>query len=279
VKLVAQLQSLERQKLKDACLRLPETSVREEEEYVAGDPVLILMSAVLSLCRDWYAQARPYRVYFEKNVYPTLTPKTLLGFRDFISNLECDWLAVSKKLWGNREHIKAQQLAGLVDYFIIWFQTNAPGASEIEALHKWASSTTKNEFLWSTPGVRRLKGLALRAYEQLHWYLDGAIKFDRHVERFVSEVLGHAVTDEEAKEALVEIASEMGIDQTNLDARVWDFMQKRAKKNRRQDRACKRATTDAADQPSGEGCGTVRDRVSMLVATRAGGRKPEEASA
>jgi hypothetical protein len=85
---------------------------------------------------------------------------------------------------------------------------------EEEESTREASSTSENDFLWSTSGprrVRRLKGLGPRAYEQLHWYLDGAIKFDRHVEGFASEALGRAVTDKEAKEAFAEIASEMGM--------------------------------------------------------------------
>ena len=226
---------------------MPETGALEEEKHVAADPVLIPMSAVLSLERDWYAQARPYRQHFEENVYPTVAPKTMQGLKNFIGNFRYDWLALAKALWGKGEHTKAKQLAELVDYFIGWFRTNAPGASEIDALHRWASSAGENDFLWSAPGVRRIKGLASRAYEQLHWYLDGAIKFDRHVEGFASEVLGRAVMDEEGKEALAEIASEMGIDKTNLDARVWDFMQKRSKKSRRRDRTCKRAIAAPED--------------------------------
>ena len=59
------LDSSEMQKLKTECLNLPRASVQEEEEYVTCDPILILMSTVLSLNRQWYSQALPARKYFE----------------------------------------------------------------------------------------------------------------------------------------------------------------------------------------------------------------------
>jgi hypothetical protein len=62
------LDSREMQKLKAACLKLPKTGVQEEEEYVTRDPVLILMSTVLSLNRKWYSHALPARQYFERKV-------------------------------------------------------------------------------------------------------------------------------------------------------------------------------------------------------------------
>jgi hypothetical protein len=234
---------MQKLKLKTACLALPETRVREEEEYVAGQPILILMSAVLSLERDCYLEARPYRQYFEHNVYQTLAPKTLEEFKNFIGNFKPEWLVLAQALWGNREQNKAKQLAELVDYFISWFQANAPGASDIDALWKWARSVEEEDF------VGQVTELGPAAHQQLHWYLDGAIKFDRHVEAFVNENVGCAVPSRVAREALAGITSEMGVDKTDLDARVWDFVQGTKKKKRR-GRACKRAVSvSAVSQP------------------------------
>ena len=88
------------------------------------------------------------------------------------------------------------------------------------------------------------------------------------MEGFASEVLGRAVTDKEAKEALAEIASEMGMDATDLDARIWDYMQLRSKKKRRRDQACKKAITAAADHPGNKVRRIGRsNRESVLVGT------------
>jgi hypothetical protein len=214
------------EKLKAACLKLRKTSVQEEEEYVTHDPILILMSTVLSLNRRWYSHALPARQYFERRVYPSLTPKSLEGLSTFIfragSNRD-DWRSVASALWDRNEWDKTRMLAELADYFVGWHRKHIPAASEIEALQKWAASVGKGDF------AGEIKGLGPRAHEQLLWYLDGkqAIKFDRHVESFVSQAVGRAATDEEAIQALRQIASEIGIAATALDARIWDYMQSR----------------------------------------------------
>ena len=220
------LDSREMQKLKAACLKLRKTSVQEEEEYVTRDPVLILMSTVLSLNRRWYSHALPARQYFERKVYPSLAPKTLEGLRVFVfraGSNRSDWRSVALALWDRREWDKARMLSELADYFVGWHQKNIPAASEIEALRKWASSTNKDNF------VGEIKGLGPRAHEQLLWYLEGkqAIKFDRHVASFVSQAVGRMTVDGETIQALRQIASEIGIAATALDARIWDYMQSR----------------------------------------------------
>jgi len=222
------LDDVEMHKLKAACLKLRKTSVQEEEEYVTRDPVLILMSTVLSLNRRWYSHALPARQYFEREVYPSLAPKTLDGLGAFIlgaGSNRGDWCSVALALWGRREWDKARMLSELADYFVDWRQKNIPAASEIEALRKWASSTSKDDFL------RKIKGLGPRAHEQLLWYVEGkqAVKFDRHVASFVNQAVGRTTTDEEAIQALRQIASDLGIAATALDARIWDCMQSRCK--------------------------------------------------
>jgi hypothetical protein len=118
-------------------------------------------------------------------------------------------------------------LSELVNYFIEWQKQNAPGVDELEALQKWAKYTPKEQF------VRRIKGLGPRAYEQLLWYLEGkqAIKLDRHVSNFVDEVVGRSVVEDEKLQALWTVAGQMGISATELDARIWDYMQSREKRD------------------------------------------------
>ena len=219
------LDSRELQNLREACLRLKKTSVQEEEEYVTHDPVLISMSTVLSLNRRWYSHALPARQYFERRVYPSLAPRTLEGVRAFIfraGSNRGDWVSVALELWNRREWDKARMLSELADYFVGWHEKNVPTVSEIEALRKWAS-ISKDDF------IGEIKGLGPRAHEQLLWYLDGrqAIKFDRHVASFVNQAVGRLVNDQEAIQALRQIATQIGVAATALDARIWDYMQSR----------------------------------------------------
>src|SRR5580698_10073100 len=105
------LSATEVQKLRTACLKLPTTTVQEEEAYVTQNPVLILVSTVLSLNRRWYHQALPARKYFEQNAYPSLAPKTLEGLRTFIDNFKSNWLLLAETIWNNREQNKARMLS------------------------------------------------------------------------------------------------------------------------------------------------------------------------
>jgi thermostable 8-oxoguanine DNA glycosylase len=119
-------------------------------------------------------------------------------------------------------------LSELTDYFVKWCETNAPTLQDLEALQYWATSTTKDQFLGN------IKGLAARAHEQLLWYLEGkeAIELDRHVSNFVNQHVGRAVPEEEAVQALRQVANDLGISATALDARIWDYMQARASKGK-----------------------------------------------
>lgn len=225
------LSEAEMQKLKSACLKLPKSSVQEEESHVISSPILILMSTVLSLNRGWYSHAVPARRYFEQEIYPSITPKTLGGFQKFIANASSnrsDWLALARTLWKRNEWDKARMLSELIDYFVKWCETNAPALQDLQALQHWAPSTTKDQFLGN------IKGLAARAHEQLLWYLEGkeAIKFDRHVSNFVNQAIGREVPEKEAVPALRQIAADLGISATALDARIWDHMQARSSKGK-----------------------------------------------
>jgi hypothetical protein len=93
----------------------------------------------------------------------------------------------------------------------------------LEGLRKWTLCTNKEDF------VGKIRGLGPRAYEQLLWYLEGkqAVKFDRRVASFVNQAVGRKVTDEEAIQAIRQIAGDIGIHATALDARIWDHMQSR----------------------------------------------------
>jgi len=216
-------------KLKAACLKLPQTAVQDEETHVVGNPILILMSTVLSLNRKWYEHALPARQRFEEKVYKYLSSKTLARFLEFLdgaSSKRCDWSALAHTLWQMNEWDKARMLYELVEYFITWREENSPGLKDLEALRQWATSTPKEQF------VGRIKGLGPRAYEQLLWYLEGkqVIKLDRHVSNFVDEVVGRSVLEDEKVQALRQVASHIGISATELDARIWDYMQS-CKKN------------------------------------------------
>lgn len=217
--------------LQAACRSLPTSSVQAEESEVAQDPVLLLMSTVLSLSRRWYAHALPARRHFESNVYMQMSPKTLSRFREMAeqeSLNRTDWSALARKLWGMNEWGKARMLTELVDYFITWGDENAPGVSDMEALRVWSCSVPMDQF------VSRIHGLGPRAYEQIRWYVDGqdAIKLDRHVLAFMGEVLGRPLSEPDILDALNHTARGLGISATTLDARIWDAMQARGQGKR-----------------------------------------------
>ena len=207
-----------------ACKRLPQSNVSEEEAHVFQNPVLILMSTVLSLNRRWYLHALPARLRFEQGPYVEENLKTLIRFQSFIRSVlgtNYDYLALSQALWKTKEKDKARQLALLVDYFVDWHRKYSAETDELSAAQKWAKVTPKESFLG------RIKGLGPRAYEQLLWYLEGrqAVKLDRHVVNFVNRVLDREVPEEDATAAIREVAHRMGISARRLDSRIWDYMQ------------------------------------------------------
>jgi len=227
-------------KLMQACSELPKCSVLEEETHVFQSPVLISVSTVLSLNRNWYLQALPARQRFERVVYPQLNPNTLREFQAFIRKVLDDtgnWLHLAQVLWNTNEKNKAEQLSHLIDYFITWHNANASELAELEALQRWAKQIPKSEFLGS------IRGLGPRAYEQLLWYLErtNAIKLDRHIKSYVRTVLRRSVSEEDTLAALREVARRIDISATALDARIWDYMRSRGGGETGTERACRRA--------------------------------------
>ena len=220
----------ELRRLEVACQRLPPTTVQDEEMEVASSPILILMSTVLSLNRRWYNHALPARRHFEKGLYAQMALGTLLQFREFAndaSDRRSDWSALARALWGMNEWDKARQLTELADYFLTWKQANVPDAGELEALQQWSRSVTRDGFMG------RIKGLGPRAYEQLMWYIEGkeAIKLDRHVNGFVTEAINRPLSEDECLHGLHCVARELGMTATQLDARIWDYMQARKRRS------------------------------------------------
>ncbi len=207
-----------------ACRSLAATSVQDEEKYVAESPILTLMSTVLSLNRRWYNHALPARRFFEENLYQQLTPQTLSTLSlllDRISANKSDWTAAAQKMWNMNEWDKCRMLSELIEYLLSWKAEHCPDKPDSDGLKLWASTTTKEDFLG------KIKGLGPRAHEQLLWYIEGtqAIKLDRHVVQFVYNSIGRSPSESDTITAIRQVAAEMGISPTELDARIWDFMQ------------------------------------------------------
>ncbi len=209
------------------CKKLCDTSVIEEEAHVFGKPLLIAMSTVLSLNRKWYSHALPARTRFEKGQYAYLSEQPLEEFvklaRDIVDDTD-NWKILSNALWKNNEWQKARLLTQLAEYLSGWCKQFHPNESESVALKNWAASVRKEEFL------PLIKGLGPRAYEQLLWYIEGvnSIKFDRHIANFLKNLLDQTISDTDGISALKAVAKKMGISATNLDARIWDYMQTQA---------------------------------------------------
>lgn len=211
------------------CEQLPVTSVQDEEKHVADNPVLTIMSTVLSLNRRWYSHALSARRYFEANLYNDLKPPTLANFGallDQISLNRTDWSSAARKLWDMNEWDKCRMLRELTEYFVVWKEQHCPDHSDRDALKQWALTTTKEDFLG------KIKGLAARAHEQLLWYVEGtqAIRLDRHVVQFVLNAIGRSPSDDDTIAAIRAVAKQIGISATELDARIWDFMQSQSAK-------------------------------------------------
>lgn len=218
----------EQESLTSDCRQLPVTAVQDEEKYVSESPVLILMSTVLSLNRRWYSHALPARRRFESNLYAKLTPPSLANLSALLTRIslsETDWVAASNAMWQTNEARKAQALAQLTQYLLKWFHRHCPRVSDREALNEWAIHVSKDDF------VGKIKYLGPRAHEQLLWYIEGtqSIKLDRHVVQFVRDSIGRTPPEIEMIHAVRAAALSLQISATELDARIWDYMQGKSK--------------------------------------------------
>jgi|GEM_PF-2799830 len=214
----------EHDSLVSACQRLPTSTVQDEEKYVSESSVLILMSTVLSLNRRWYSHALPARRRFESDLYSQLSPPSLANFSVLLARVShsgTDWVAAANAMWATSEARKAKALSQLTQYFLAWFAVKCPAASDRDALNQWAAQVSKEDF------VGRIKHLGPRAHEQLLWYIEGtqAIKLDRHVVQFISDSLGRTPAEADMIDGVKAAAEALGISPTELDARIWDYMQ------------------------------------------------------
>jgi len=132
--------------------------------------------------------------------------------------------AAARTMWNRNEHDKARILADLTEYVLAWRESSAPECSDLEMLKQWAATTCKRQF------VREISGLGPRAFEQLLWHIDGvdAIRLDRHVVSFVEDVIRRRVGENHMTTGLRTVAKNMGVSPTELDARIWDYMQRRS---------------------------------------------------
>jgi len=217
----------EQKALVSACGQLPTTEALDEERHICQSPVLILMSTVLSLNRNWYKHAIPARQRFVSNLYTKVSPPSLSNFSSLlteISHSRTDWVSAATAMWSTKEARKAQALAELTDYLIDWFNNHCPGLADRAALDQWAHHVSKSEF------VGQIKHLGPRAHEQLLWYIEGtqSIKLDRHIVQFVEDSVGRRPLDQEMIDAIKAAAGSLGLSPTELDARIWDYMQRRS---------------------------------------------------
>ena len=224
------LSQSEHDSLVSACQQLPTTSVQDEEKYVGESPVLILMSTVLSLNRRWYSHALPARRHFENNLYPHLIPHSLAAFSELLTRISqsgTDWKKAAKAMWNMNEARKAEALAQLTHLLLTWFERNCPGLPDREALNQWAARTSQGEF------VGKVKFLGPRAHEQLLWYIEGtqAVKLDRHVTQFIRDSIRRTPPEVDMITAVRRAAADLGISPTELDARIWDYMQDKGSQN------------------------------------------------
>ena len=176
-------------------------------------PSLNVLNCVLSLNRHYDAFALP-RVEAFAERHPSVVE--LAQLRDLIDSYEspvrfsiqeldydyCEW---------------AQMLRRVVEY-LISVQHEYEGSSEYERLQRWATSVTPKDA--DSVGV---KGFGLSGFQHLR-VLFGAqtTKPDRHIRRFVSEVVGRRVSDRAAVDLLEQAAQHAGLPVQGVDKAIWE---------------------------------------------------------
>jgi hypothetical protein len=113
---------------------------------------------------------------------------------------------------------RAETLVGVTKY-LLKVQSGYQGSSEISRLKEWAEAAKPSDSY--TVGVR---GFGISGFQYLRILLEAAqvVKPDVHIRGFVSEAVGHPVSDYRALELFETAGKHLGWQLTALDYAVWD---------------------------------------------------------
>jgi hypothetical protein len=186
--------------------------VRPLASYGWPTPPLNVIDCVLSLNRHYDTFVVPRVRRFEAR-NPQIVElehlRTLIGrySNPFIFSVhELDY----------RDQSRAETLKGVVLY-LIGAECQFEGLTEYDRLHQWANSVCPTDSV--TVGVR---GFGLAGFQYLRMLFGvQTTKPDRHIKHFVSDVIGHTVSDRKALLLLEEAAELAELNLRDVDNLIW----------------------------------------------------------
>jgi hypothetical protein len=183
------------------------------DEVWSQSPAAKVIDCVLSLNRHYDTIVVP-RVQRFVHKHPDI--KGLVHLRQLISSY-ASAMAFSSAELDYKDQKRANTLLGVVEHLIDAEQDH-DGATESDRLKRWAE--------WARPGdylAVGVPGFGLAGFQYLRM-LFGAqtAKPDVHVIRFVSDAVGHQVTDVRALYLLERAAKSTGLSIRDLDTAIWN---------------------------------------------------------
>ena len=196
--LVAMLRKLE--------LEPAETS----EEFKYENPVLVLLDAVLSIRRKYYAFVVPRVKGFEKD-FPQV--QNLNQLLDLISVSSIEGFC---RIWNYNHESRVLILRDLALRFIC-YADDLKEKSDLDAMKHWTSSCTVFDHKFF--GV---KGIGLATFQYLRMMLGvPTVKPDVHIRRAVSTIIEREVNDIDAIELIEKASTELGYPAIIIDNYFW----------------------------------------------------------
>jgi hypothetical protein len=124
---------------------------------------------------------------------------------------------VAQYLWGYNHWKRVELLRRLLLYF------EAQRLITQEQLKQWAfQADYERDFKGQVKGA----GFAIFKWLVMRQGIE-TVKPDMWIHRFIRDILGYAVSDETAVEALEQVAQEIGVKAYELDWRIWEYQRSR----------------------------------------------------
>lgn len=180
------------------------------EEFKYENPVLVLLDAVLSIRRKYYAFVVPRVKGFEQDFPQVQNLKQLL---DLISVSSIEGFC---RVWNYNHESRVLILRDLALRFIS-YADDLKEKSDLDAMKHWASNCSVSEH--KSFGV---KGIGLATYQYLRMMLGvPTVKPDVHIRRAVSTAIEKKVNDIYAIELIERASEELGHPAILIDNYLW----------------------------------------------------------
>jgi hypothetical protein len=130
-----------------------------------------------------------------------------------------------------RDAARAQTLLDVTEH-LVHVQREFSGKTESVRLRQWAKSVGPEE--WK---AQRIRGFGLSGFQYLRMLLGvQTTKPDIHIRRYVSGVIGRAVTDVNALALLEQAAERLKLPLRSLDYAIWSESARKKKRKRQHNR-------------------------------------------